>query len=334
MDSLVTPKRSFVTAGDLYNRSNDTGYAWLPEGIPPSTKVIQGRSDNVFLNEGLSVHYSHSQELDDLTIETDTSAHIGVRIFLEGQIDASIGGQAIPMPRYNAKTNQWQPVASVFSQLRDERFYRRIKKGDRVRKVIVSMTHEWLENRHLGSEKELDVIKKFTSSHLASKSWAPSPTAITWAEQIINPPAQPEMLLHLYMESRALGLIAEAFQQLLEPARVNNYSTLRPQDRERMTKIKGYVESHATETIKTSDLADIAGISVNTLQRLSQSVYGVPVSEAVRRWRLERARSALEFEGVTIAEAAYMSGYGSPANFSTAFKRHFGISPSDVTGAW
>jgi AraC-like DNA-binding protein len=42
---------------------------------------------------------------------------------------------------------------------------------------------------------------------------------------------------------------------------------------------------------------------------------------------LLRARQALEQEGRSVGEAADIAGYTSAANFATAFKRHFGITP-------
>jgi AraC-like DNA-binding protein len=54
------------------------------------------------------------------------------------------------------------------------------------------------------------------------------------------------------------------------------------------------------------------------------------VFEHLRCLRLERARLALERGEVAIAEAAFLAGYASPANFATAFKRRFGLTPTDV----
>lgn len=54
------------------------------------------------------------------------------------------------------------------------------------------------------------------------------------------------------------------------------------------------------------------------------------VFEHLRYMRLERARLALERGDVPIAEAAFLAGYASPANFATAFKRRFGLTPTDA----
>ena len=38
---------------------------------------------------------------------------------------------------------------------------------------------------------------------------------------------------------------------------------------------------------------------------------------------------ALERDGASVAEAAYIAGYASAANFATAFRRFFGTSPKN-----
>jgi AraC-like DNA-binding protein len=42
------------------------------------------------------------------------------------------------------------------------------------------------------------------------------------------------------------------------------------------------------------------------------------------------AREALERDGMSVAQAAYIAGYTSAANFATAFRRFFGTTPENV----
>jgi AraC-like DNA-binding protein len=72
------------------------------------------------------------------------------------------------------------------------------------------------------------------------------------------------------------------------------------------------------------------GVSVNTLQRLFRAMHGTTVFEHLRAMKLQRAREALERDGVPVSEAAYRAGYTSAANFTTAFKRRFGVSPKNL----
>ncbi|WP_339782023.1 helix-turn-helix domain-containing protein [uncultured Thalassospira sp.] len=56
------------------------------------------------------------------------------------------------------------------------------------------------------------------------------------------------------------------------------------------------------------------------------TAYGTTVMDFMCETRLQMARDAMDKDGLTIGQAAYLAGYSSPANFSTAFKRVFGMS--------
>jgi len=57
-------------------------------------------------------------------------------------------------------------------------------------------------------------------------------------------------------------------------------------------------------------------------------MYGVSASDFLRTSRLATAHDALLHLGLSVNEAAYAVGYANPANFSTAFRKHFGYVPS------
>jgi AraC-like DNA-binding protein len=78
------------------------------------------------------------------------------------------------------------------------------------------------------------------------------------------------------------------------------------------------------------DVAREAGMSISGLQRLFHAAHGASVLEFARTRRLLRAREALEQGTVSVTEAALSAGYTTSANFATAFKRQFGISPKDA----
>lgn len=68
-------------------------------------------------------------------------------------------------------------------------------------------------------------------------------------------------------------------------------------------------------------------MNANTLQRQFRSVYGTTVFEHLRECHLQRARQALEHDGITVGQAALVAGYTSAANFATAYRRRFGLPP-------
>ena len=105
---------------------------------------------------------------------------------------------------------------------------------------------------------------------------------------------------------------------------------LKAGERQRLQAIDSYLQTHLAEPINTSDMARALGLSATSLQRLIRQAHGCSLAHHIRAHKLDRARMALERDGISVAEAAYMVGYNSPANFATAFRRAFGLPPSAV----
>lgn len=79
------------------------------------------------------------------------------------------------------------------------------------------------------------------------------------------------------------------------------------------------------------DLADIACLSPAQLMRVYRARTGEGPMQTVRRLRLQRACEQLRLDRqVSVTQVAFAAGYDSNAAFSHAFKRQFGIAPSQV----
>lgn len=77
------------------------------------------------------------------------------------------------------------------------------------------------------------------------------------------------------------------------------------------------------------ELAAEHGISVSFLQKSFKQVYGLPVYQYLKTYRLEKAAAALLGTGRSVTEIALDAGYTNPAKFSEAFRKRFGLSPSE-----
>lgn len=92
--------------------------------------------------------------------------------------------------------------------------------------------------------------------------------------------------------------------------------------------VKKYVRNNAAEALDREVLADIAGFSVPHFHRIFTDHVGENIARYVRRVRLERAARKLRMGAVDITEVALAAGYRTHASFSKAFKRQFGLTPS------
>jgi len=79
-----------------------------------------------------------------------------------------------------------------------------------------------------------------------------------------------------------------------------------------------------------SELASMMNMSRSNLHRKIKSVTGKSVSQFIRATRLDKALELLENESLNVAEAAYMTGFGSATYFSKCFRDYFGYPPFEV----
>ncbi|GEM_PF-6511032 len=80
------------------------------------------------------------------------------------------------------------------------------------------------------------------------------------------------------------------------------------------------------------DLAAKLGTNETTLRRQFKSAFGMTLFEYVLNTRMQAARLLLQDGYLQIAEISHRVGYTTPANFSTAYKRYFGVSPAKDRG--
>ena len=69
-------------------------------------------------------------------------------------------------------------------------------------------------------------------------------------------------------------------------------------------------------------------MSVSHLQKLFKQAYGVPVYRYVKEYRLEQAAVELVRSKKPITQIAQNAGYDNASKFSEAFRKRYGMTPS------
>ena len=101
-----------------------------------------------------------------------------------------------------------------------------------------------------------------------------------------------------------------------------------------MERIMRSVNAHMKETDFNVDaLADDVGISRAQLHRKMKEITGISSGKFLRNLRMEQAARLLREGRVNVTQVADSVGYNDQAHFSTAFKNHFGMSPSEYVAA-
>lgn len=293
--------------------------------------AIHGRLNNVRCRSGLYVHATDTVEAHDLAAEWDMPPACSVAVMLEGKLEVCLDDVAMHLGPEGQEGNLG-PTGHIWSITEPARLTRRSQKGMRVRKVIVTVPWEWIERVLADNALPNQNLETFARSHRANMAWRPSPHAISLAEQIVNPSRAAPTLVNMSVESRAIEIVREALESIIAdaPDRAPNRPTTKTQ--KKAQSVRDYINTHLAENPSLKTMSKDLGMSVSTMQEAFKEIYGRTIADYLRELRLQRARKAIERDDVSVAQAAYEAGYSNPANFSTAFKRLFGLSPSDVRG--
>lgn len=83
------------------------------------------------------------------------------------------------------------------------------------------------------------------------------------------------------------------------------------------------------EKFSVDILAEQMNMSVSQLNRKLNALIDQPPGQLIRNFRLQRAADLLKQNAGTVAEICYKVGFNDQAYFSRAFKKQFGVSPSE-----
>ena len=159
-------------------------------------------------------------------------------------------------------------------------------------------------------------------------------------------------------ESGADAYVQKPFDPQILELQVNNILRDRVQLRERMVNADEKLVAAEEETVQLSDLdrdfinkinelidsnmenenfsvADITahmGVSRSLLHVKMKSLLNISTGDYVRKRRLARACTLLK-EGFNVSETSYRTGFSEPNYFSKAFKKEFGVTPTEWLGS-
>ena len=103
-----------------------------------------------------------------------------------------------------------------------------------------------------------------------------------------------------------------------------------PRGQERLIRhLRDHIISDEMHYSSLEELAEEHGISVSFLQKSFKQIYGMPVYQYLKSYRLEKAAAALRGTARSVTQIGLEAGYTNPAKFSEAFRRHFGFAPSE-----
>ncbi|OSQ46276.1 AraC family transcriptional regulator [Thalassospira alkalitolerans] len=288
--------------------------------------LMCGRLSNDNYQSFMNIHTTNTVAMRDAAVSNAVGASVTVAIVLKGRVCGTF--KDVPFD-FDARE---QPVGFVWALSQPVLLSRQINRGEDVSKVMVSVKFDWVRHRVETGGEQYRAISDFIHAGIAIHQWQPSRRAIALADQLLYPHTEDPLFRDLYAESRGLEIFAEALGSL-HGERADGEAGHEPDPLDQHCKaqeIRDYVTCHILDDLTLTDLSLSLGMSIANLQRVFKNAYGTTIKDFMRESRLIAARDAMEKDGLTIGQAAWLAGYSSPANFATAFKRVFGISPSDA----
>lgn len=195
-----------------------------------------------------------------------------------------------------------------------------IQKNQRFRTLGIHASPENLKDDNLA-----DLLDK-TCNKMAILPIERDPRLVARAEEFFTP-GFTGTVGNLLAESFVLEILARTLDALT-PSR--NNSVISPRDHKRLVYVRDKLISEPGDNHRLIDLARESGMGVTQLRTKFARAFGQPIGAFLREVRMMRAYEGLKREGWTASQAAYFVGYRHPSSFSYAFRRRFGISPSDI----
>ena len=93
--------------------------------------------------------------------------------------------------------------------------------------------------------------------------------------------------------------------------------------------MKAINKNLADSDFNVDALTQEVGISRAQLHRKMKEMTGISTSEFIRNIRLEQAARLLREQKINVTQVAYTVGFSNLAHFSTIFRKHFGVAPSE-----
>jgi AraC family transcriptional activator of pyochelin receptor len=100
----------------------------------------------------------------------------------------------------------------------------------------------------------------------------------------------------------------------------------------RLRKARDVLSRRYAEPITLEKVSREVGLNRLALTSGFRQLFQISVYDYLQKERMERAYELLQQEGNTVASVAAAVGFSHPCNFSTAFRAHFGCTPTQARG--
>lgn len=133
----------------------------------------------------------------------------------------------------------------------------------------------------------------------------------------------------LHTESRVVELLMYQFEQYNEK-NGKHAPLFNEDDIARLELARQILEQRLSNPPTQKELAAEVLMSESKLRKDFKEYFSVTIHDYLTRIRMEKARSYLLDDKMSVYKVALLTGFGHQNNFSSAFKKYYGISPGEL----
>ncbi|MBD2253338.1 AraC family transcriptional regulator [Nostoc parmelioides] len=289
------------------------------EGVPEI--VGQGYDRSMKLSPGVSLNFSDCEYHQDLMVKTPAHEHpIQFTIFLSGylyvdEVHPHIGG-----------TRSYFSGSGISPS-----YIEKYRAGDRLITVNVEIEPQLIESFLIeDGQYSSDIQQLLFKGEDWKNSFYPkvTPAIRELAQQMWNAPYR-GTAKRMYLQAKVFEIIA-MYLDLISADRQPIHTTLgfKPDTIARIYHAKEILTTQFEHPPLLSELAQQVGVSVSTLHRGFTTLFNTTVMGYLAQQRLQKAEILLCQGNYQVSEVANLVGYSHLSRFAAAFKRQYGITPS------
>lgn len=284
--------------------------------------LATGQIDFSHSVSGIAIHTCDLVEQSDAHSKAMLSPCLSINFLLAGSVCFNLGEQ-----RYCIRSENKKAAYFINHIQQPEVFTRFLKRGNAVKKVNITIEQSFLIAR-CQNEHDKQAIAALFATPTQVVSLPCTSELQQRAQQLFELQQTKNMMNTLKSEEIALNIIFQCVEQLKQD-QIDPIAPLVTQSNQIDINLSKAIEQ-LEPNLTLPQIAQSLGMSISSLQRQIKNQYGMTAIELLRQKRLAKAKYALLVKGATIGEVAYQCGYQHVANFVTAFKKQYHITPAKL----
>lgn len=304
---------------ELQKLQSSVGFSENIHGLKKQEPVMSGHFCCHTFQDGLSMHATKAVERQDTSNAMELPSGLSFNFVFRGEIAFNFGNN-----HYLMKGGDNIQCTAIVNNS-PELMTRFMQQDMLIHKLNIFVEENWLAAR-CKSPEDIEMLRSIFSAK-SVYTWEPDARTIEKAKQLIRIEQASDFTAQLEVEYLTIQLLNACISGLYRQASVLSTANKTPLFQN--SQLKKEIDQQLERFQSVADIADALNMSERTLQRKFQACYQTSASSYIKQRKLEKAKKALIFDGKSIGEVAYMTGYNHSSNFTNAFKKQFGATPTD-----